>query len=73
MTTRRAAYPVCVPCRQARDATFDGATRPQALPPAAAYVRVRGTTCLTRTGDTLISWLPPPRRDAAASARGSAQ
>jgi hypothetical protein len=82
MRPPRADYPVCVPCRQDRDATFDGATRPRALPRADAYVRVRGTTglyrhvcraCLAQTGDTLISWLPPPRPDAASSARGEAR
>jgi hypothetical protein len=75
-------WPRCVPCRQYRDLTFDGTTRPRALPPAAAYVRVRGTTglyrhvcrvCLAQTGDTLISWLPPPRLDVASGARGRAR
>jgi hypothetical protein len=59
-------WPRCVPCRQYREQTFDGSTRPSRLPAAEAYVRVRGTTglyrhvcrlCLARTGDTLISWL----------------
>jgi len=65
-----ARWPVCVPCRQYRERTFDGSTRPSRLPRAEVYVRVRGTTglyrhscraCLAHTGDTVITDLEKER------------